>query len=189
MQALAVGAVTTPSGLWVPYLVLEWLDGETLADHLAARLAAGEGPFPLVEAVRLLEPAAAALAVAHSLKVAHRDVKPHNLFVARVGEGRTLKVLDFGIAKVLTDYPTFTEALAATNPGGPTAFTPRYGAPEQFNKQRGASGPWTDVFALALLFVELITGKKALEGDDPTQLYIAAADPTVRPTPRAYATP
>ena len=183
VQALDVGAVTTPSGQWVPYLVLEWLDGETLADHIAARLAAGDGPFPLVEAIRLLEPAARALAVAHSLKVAHRDVKPHNLFLAKVGEGRTLKVLDFGIAKVLTDYPTFTEALAATN-AGPTAFTPRYGAPEQFNKQRGASGPWTDVFALALIFVELVTGKKALEGDDPTQLYISAADPTVRPTAR-----
>jgi serine/threonine-protein kinase len=184
VQALDVGAVTTPSGQWVPYLVLEWLEGETLADHLAARLARGEGPFSTVDAVRLLEPATSALAVAHALKVAHRDVKPHNLFVTKVGDGHTLKVLDFGIAKVLTDYPTFTEALAATKQL-PTAFTPRYGAPEQFNKQRGASGPWTDVFALALIFVELVTGKKALEGDDATQLYVSAADPTLRPTPRA----
>src|SRR5262249_50717450 len=56
---------------------------------------------------------------------------------------------------------------------------------EQFNKQRGASGPWTDVFALALILVELVSGKKALEGDDPTELYIASADPTMRPTARA----
>ena len=184
VQALDVGALTAPSGGWVPYLVLEWLDGETLADHLEGRLARGEGPFPLTEAVRLLEPAARALGVAHALKVAHRDVKPHNLFVAKVGDAQTLKVLDFGIAKVLTDYTSISEALAATNTV-PTAFTPRYGAPEQFNKQRGATGPWTDVFALALILVELLTGKKALEGDDPTQLYVAAADPTFRPTPRA----
>src|SRR6185436_19152074 len=92
-----------------------------------------------------------------------------------------LKVLDFGIAKVIT---ATTAQLEATKMG-PSAFTPRYGAPEQFNKQRGASGPWTDVFALALILVELVSGKKALEGDDPTELYIASADPTLRPTARA----
>ena len=184
VQALDVGAVTTPSGAWVPYLVLEWLDGETLADHVQRRVARGQGAFPLEEAIRLLEPAARALGVAHALKVAHRDVKPQNLFVAKVGAVSTLKVLDFGIAKVLTDYTTLTQALDSTRQT-PTAFTPRYGAPEQFNKQRGATGPWTDVFALALITVELLIGKKALEGDDPTQLYVAAADPTLRPTPRA----
>jgi eukaryotic-like serine/threonine-protein kinase len=164
VQALDVGAVDAPGGAWVPYLVLEWLEGETLADHLAARIERGEGGFPLVEAVRLLEPAARALGVAHELRVAHRDVKPHNLFVTQVGSARTLKVLDFGIAKVLADVATFTEALADTR-AAPAAFTPRYGAPEQFNKQRGASGPWTDVFALALILVEVLTGKKALVGE------------------------
>jgi serine/threonine-protein kinase len=179
VQALDVGAVTSPAG-WVPYLVLEWLEGETLADHLSKRAGA---PYPVEEAIRLIEPAVRALSVAHALKVAHRDVKPHNLFVTEVGGATTLKVLDFGIAKVLTDYPTFTEALAATR-AAPTAFTPRYGAPEQFNKARGPSGPWTDVFALGLILVELLTGQKALEGDDPTQLYVASADPSLRPTPR-----
>jgi formylglycine-generating enzyme required for sulfatase activity/serine/threonine protein kinase len=183
VQALDVGAFTTEDGSWVPYLVLEWLEGETLAEHLKARHERGAGAYSLADAMKLLEPAARALAVAHKQKIAHRDVKPPNLFVTRNNGEQTLKVLDFGIAKVLTDYPTFSEALEATK-AGPTAFTPRYGAPEQFNKQRGASGPWTDVFALALILVELITGKKALDGDDPTQLYIAAADPAVRPTPR-----
>src|SRR5215468_2868177 len=91
VQALDVGAVTTPAG-WVPYLVLEWLEGDTLADHLAKRQWA---PYPLEEAIRLIEPAARALAVAHAMKVAHRDVKPLNLFVTEVGGVRTLKVLDF----------------------------------------------------------------------------------------------
>ena len=184
VQALDVGAFTTPAGLWVPYLILEWLDGVTLAEHLAERAERGAPPYTVTEAVRLLEPAARALAVAHRQKIAHRDVKPPNLFVCRSGAEQTLKVLDFGIAKVLGDHPTFTEALAHTAKL-PAAFTPRYGAPEQFNKQRGATGPWTDVFALALIFVELVTGQKALDGDDPTQLYVVAADPTIRPTPRS----
>lgn len=183
VQALDIGSFTTPEGIWVPYLILEWLEGETLAQHVRKRLERGEGPLRIAEAVKLLEPAARALAVAHSQKVAHRDVKPQNLFITQVGSKRTLKVLDFGIAKVLSDHPTFTQALAATKLG-PTAFTPRYGAPEQFNKKRGATGPWTDVFALALIVVELASGKHALEGDDPTELYIASADPAIRPTLR-----
>src|SRR5262245_23883052 len=158
VQALDVGAFTTAADVWVPYLVLEWLEGETLAEHLSTRAARGDAPYALADAIALLEPAARALAVAHKQKIAHRDVKPPNLFVTEVSGARTLKVLDFGIAKVLTET---TAQLEATKQG-PSAFTPRYGAPEQFNKQRGASGPWTDVFALALILVEVVTGKKAL---------------------------
>lgn len=184
VQALDVGAFVSPNGTWVPYLVLEWLEGETLGELLKGRSHKPDAGMDVYEAVALLEPAARALAVAHGQKIAHRDVKPANLFVTNVGGKRTVKVLDFGIAKVLTEHASFTEALAATRQA-PTAFTPRYGAPEQFNKQRGASGPWTDVFALALVFVELVSGRKALEGDDPTELYVMAADPMMRPTARA----
>ena len=185
VQALDVGAVTTPAGLWAPYLVLEWLDGETLKEHLASRKRSGAGPYSLDGAMALLEPAARALAVAHRQKVAHRDVKPENLYLTQVSGERTLKVLDFGIAKVLAQHAVFTAAPTATQ-AQPTAFTPCYGAPEQFNKKRGATGPWTDVFALALILVELVTGERALHGDDATQLYIAAADPASRPTLRYH---
>ena len=185
VQALDVGAVTTPKGQWVPYLVLEWLEGETVAEHLRNRRDNDDPPYKLERAVRLLEPAARALAVAHRQKVAHRDVKPENLVLMRVSGEQTIKVLDFGIAKVLTQHSTFTAAPAATQKN-PTAFTPGYGAPEQFNKKRGATGPWTDVFALGLILVEMVTGDRALVGDDATQLYIAAADPAARPTPRYH---
>ena len=183
VQALDVGAFTTPAGTWVPYLILEWLEGETLAQRLKTRIDLDEGGMSIAEAIGLLAPAARALAVAHAQKIAHRDVKPANIFLTEVGGKQTTKVLDFGIAKVLADHNTFTTALEATGLA-PAAFTPRYGAPEQFNKQRGASGPWTDVFALALVLVECASGKRALEGDDPTQLYIASADPALRPTLR-----
>ena len=183
VQALDVGAVTTTSGHWVPYLVLEWLEGRTLADFITKRGAAGHDGLSLSAAMKLLDPAVEALALAHRQRVAHRDVKPENLFLTEA-EGRPLlKVLDFGIAKVLAAHATFTASPAATL-DRPTAFTPRYGAPEQFNKRLGATGPWTDVFALALVLVELVSGKRALQGDDPTQLYVAATDPGARPTLR-----
>jgi eukaryotic-like serine/threonine-protein kinase len=184
VQALDVGAFTTPSERWVPYLVLEWLEGQTLGAVLKQREERGEGGMSVAEAVALLGPAARALAIAHQQKIAHRDVKPANLILTEVGGSRTLKVLDFGIAKVLSEHYGRTTALESTAQA-PTAFTPRYGAPEQFNKKRGATGPWTDVFALALVFVECVTGKKALEGDDPTELYVASADPDFRPTLRS----
>jgi len=184
VQALDVGACISPSGIWVPYLIMEWLEGETLGEFLKRRATNGEGGLDLAAAIKMLEPAARALAVAHAQKIAHRDVKPANIFLVEVGGRRTAKVLDFGIAKVLSDHRGYTTALESTAMS-PTAFTPRYGAPEQFNKQRGATGPWTDVFALALVLVECVSGRKALEGDDPTQLYIASADPAFRPTIRA----
>src|SRR5262249_34507296 len=58
-------------------------------------------------------------------------------------------------------------------------------APEQYNRRFGATGPWTDVFAFALVIVEVVSGRQALEGDDMTQLYIAATDPWHRPSLRA----
>ncbi|WP_437798374.1 protein kinase domain-containing protein [Sorangium sp. So ce693] len=184
VQALDIGAFTTQEGGRVPYLVLEWLDGETLAGHLERLRAGGGGALSRREAILLLDPAARALAVAHEQNIAHRDVKPENLFLAEAGGARTLKVLDFGIAKIIGDQRSRTAALASTAEG-PSVFTPRYGAPEQFDKQRGATGPWTDVFALALVFVELVTGARALEGEGIVELYSVVVDPALRPTLRA----
>ena len=184
VQALDVGAAVAPSGVWAPYLVLEWLHGETLEAFLARRREEKKGGVPLDEAFLLLEPAALALAAAHDEGIAHRDVKPANLFLSDGGTPAT-KVLDFGIAKVIADNASITRAMEQTGQT-PSMFTPFYGAPEQFNRRFGATGPWTDVYALALVLVELCSGKSALVGDDVTQLYIATTDPSLRPTPRAH---
>lgn len=184
VQALDVGAAFAPNGVWTPYLVLEWLRGECLEDHLAHLRKSGPGKMPLSEAVALLEPAAMAIAAAHEEGVAHRDIKPANFFTTDVDGVSTMKVLDFGIAKVIADNASITRAFEQTG-HMPSMFTPFYGAPEQFNRRFGATGPWTDVFALALVLVEMTSGQSPLEGDDVTQLYIAATDITMRPTPRA----
>ncbi|XXT15934.1 bifunctional serine/threonine-protein kinase/formylglycine-generating enzyme family protein [Sorangium sp. So ce429] len=183
VQALDAGAAVSPSGEWTPYLVLEWLDGAPLDRDIAERRARGDAARPLAEAVALLAPAAHALEAAHAQGVAHRDIKPANLFLAEIGGRRTMKVLDFGIAKVLSELSSMTQAMAET---GSTlrAFTIHYGAPEQFHQRFGATGPWTDVFALALVLIEVASGNRALLGSDVTQLYIAATDPAFRPSLR-----
>src|SRR5690606_32748195 len=185
VQARDVGAFTTPAGVWVPFMVLEWLEGQSLEQILESDRAAGRPPFTLGEAVRLLAQVAAALDVAHGKGIAHRDVKPANVFV--LGDPRsgraTVKVLDFGVAKMMADNSQFQAALAKTGTAI-ASFTPQYGAPEQFTRSHGATGPWTDVYALALVAAEMLSGRTALEGNDVVQLGYATANPARRPTPR-----
>ncbi len=188
VQALDVGAEVSPSGAWTPYLALEWLDGAPLDAELADRARRGVGGRSLGEAIALLDTAARAIATAHEQGVAHRDLKPSNLFVAYVAGRRVCKVLDFGIAKVMSDLSDATRALQETG-ASLHAFTPQYGAPEQFDRRYGATGPWTDVFAFALVLVEVLTGRPALEGGDTTQLFVASMRPDRRPTPRQSGVP
>jgi formylglycine-generating enzyme required for sulfatase activity/serine/threonine protein kinase len=189
VQARDVGTFVTPSGAWVPYMVLEWLEGVTLEHMLEAernqRGRAGEAAWPIENVIALLEPVAAALEVVHRRGIAHRDIKPANIFVlAPETDEMHVKVLDFGIAKVAqsaAEHGGFTKT-----GGNITSFTPAYGAPEQFSRARGATGPWTDVYALALVMTEMLIGRPPLEGDDFIQLGMATADPSRRPTPGAF---
>jgi formylglycine-generating enzyme required for sulfatase activity/serine/threonine protein kinase len=185
-QARDVGMLRTPSGREMPFMVLEWLEGRSLEEVLEDERARGLAPRTALEAFRILEPAALALALAHKKGIVHRDVKPANIFV--IGDPRgefTVKILDFGIAKVVQDIQREARAFEQTQ-GTMSAFTPAYGAPEQFARSYGATGPWTDVFALALIFTELVTSDAPLRGDDLTQLAFCSMDPLRRPTPRTY---
>jgi formylglycine-generating enzyme required for sulfatase activity len=186
VQPRDIGTVTTPDGQWLPYLVLEWLEGENLEDFLNRERVAGAGPWTLEQCIALLAQVATALDVAHAKGIAHRDVKPSNLFLLgrpTRDEIGTVKILDFGVAKMMSEGGS-TAAHARTGQHL-TSFTPEYGAPEQFNRSFGATGPWTDVYALALVAVELLMGRSLSEGEDLTALGLAAIDPVHRPTPRA----
>lgn len=165
-----------------PYLVLEWLDGEPLDVALERERREGARLRTVSEVVALLRPVAAALGVAHEQGVVHRDIKPANVFLARRPNGSVeAKLLDFGIAKVMTS--SGSAAMRDPTQGAFRGFTMGYAAPEQWNRKFGATGPWTDVFSMSLVCVELLTGKQPLEGDDPGQMMGAAIDPTDRPTP------
>jgi formylglycine-generating enzyme required for sulfatase activity/serine/threonine protein kinase len=186
VQARDIGMLETSKGEHVPYMVLEWLDGAALESVLEDERNRGLPPRSIAEAVSLLEPAAEALALAHRKGIAHRDVKPGNVFVLGDPRGEhTVKLLDFGIAKVVSDAQKMAGSFTKTS-GQITSFTPAYGAPEQFSRTHGSTGPWTDVFALALMVLELVTGKEPLEGDDFLQLGFSSASTDRRPTPRTF---
>jgi serine/threonine-protein kinase len=179
VRSIDFGSISAPNGLWAPYMVLEWLEGVSLADDLEQRRQRGMRGRTVEETIALLASAAEGLSIAHEKRVAHRDVKPANFFLMRDSKGQHLKVLDFGIAKVLRDDD---------NKGGTkskfASFTWGYAAPEQLDPRVGQQGLATDVYAFALVVTELLTDKHPLDGRDPVALLKAAIDPTIRPTPR-----
>ena len=185
VQARDVGAYTTREGRWLPFMVLEWLDGTPLDTILAEDQRQGQA-WSESEVVGFLRRILPILDVAHRRGIAHRDMKPANIFIMG-DDARALatpcKLLDFGVAKMLSDQAKVSAALARTG-AAISSFTPRYGAPEQFTRSYGATGPWTDVYAVALVACEMLAARVALEGNDLVQFGFSSANPARRPTPR-----
>ncbi|APR80597.1 serine/threonine protein kinase [Minicystis rosea] len=189
VRPLHVGVLGPEVGRLVPFLALEWLDGEGLDCIIKRRRREQQQPFSLRELVDLLQPAAAALSQAHRLPtqagpyaIIHRDLKPENIFVVRGQEAATVKILDFGIAR--TKSAAAMQAGRVTDNAAADAFTPGYAAPEQWMPKRfGEVGPWTDVFGLALTMVEALLGRPPVDGD-LTAMMGTITDPNRRPTPR-----
>jgi serine/threonine protein kinase len=185
VQARDVGAYTTPAGQWLPFMVLEWLDGTPLDAILAEDQRLGR-PWTESEVVGFLRRILPILDVAHRRGVTHRDIKPANIFIMGSdvrAPDTPCKLLDFGVAKMVSEHAKVNAALAKTGVAI-TSFTPRYGAPEQFTRSYGATGPWTDVYAVALLACEMLAGRVALEGEELVQFGFSSANPARRPTPR-----
>jgi serine/threonine protein kinase len=179
VRCIGYGAVVSPTQAWAPFLVLEWLEGRALSEDLGARRKNHARGRSLEETLDLLAPVAQALVYAHSQRVAHRDVKPANVFLMAEGG---LKLLDFGIAKVMDAGATAENAQHTT--GGPGSFTPYYAAPEQLDPRLGRTGPWTDVYGFALVLVEMLTDRSPIDGNDLVSVIAQSTDPVRRPTPR-----
>jgi len=184
VRAFEMGSIRGRDGSRAPYLAIEWLDGASLDHELRSRRALGLPPLSLTAVVALLRAPAEGLARAHSKGIVHHDIKPGNLFIStRDGGEQCVKILDFGIAKLVDDSLDRNEPLSSTVTAT-TAFTPLYAAPEQWVETLGRTGAWTDVHALALVAVELLTGSAPFAGREPREIMTACLAQT-RPTPRA----
>jgi eukaryotic-like serine/threonine-protein kinase len=186
-RTLATGRTTAPrTGETVPYRVREWFEGESLASDLARRRLEGTRPRNVEEALALLAPAIEGIALAHERGVWHLSLDPGNLFLARLaGEGgeSRLKVLDFGTARANVGAdarPTLDSEITR----GLYLLHPEYAAPEQLDKNIGEPGPWSDVYALALIMIEVLAERADVAGRDTAALVQRAVDKQTRPTPR-----
>jgi len=198
VRPLHVDVLQQQDGRFVPFLAMEWLEGEALDTVIARRRDEGLLPIGLPKLVKMLKPAALALARSHHFQgphgiesIIHRDLKPENIFIAQIGGVETVKILDFGIAKAsrvatqaagrMVESPTSLGLGPQEDPG---AFSPGYGAPEQWAPKRfGEAGPWTDVWGISLTMVEVLVGGPVIDGDAITMRKIAL-DEKRRPTPR-----
>ncbi|MFL5343350.1 MAG: serine/threonine-protein kinase [Hyalangium sp.] len=147
-----------------PYVVMELLHGVALSTFLRKRKKLGAD-----EAVGILDEILSALVAAHKEGVIHRDLKPGNVFLVENGEGaRSVKLLDFGIAKVVQFRPS--RPLTAQ---GNILGTPEYMAPEQVRGE--AVGPTTDLYAVGIIAFQLLTGRLPFTGE-ATRVLLAQVD-------------
>src|SRR2546422_3177944 len=142
------------------YLVLELVEGETLADRIA------RGPIPVEEALEIAKHICEALEAAHEKGIVHRDLKPANVKITPEGK---VKVLDFGLAKAISGTATATTlsnspTLVSGTMGGAIIGTAAYMSPEQARGRE--AGQRSDIFAFGCVLYEMLTGEQAFNGEE-----------------------
>ena len=162
-------------GVDAPILVMPLLEGESL-DRFLAR----QGRLSERAALEVLEPVVSGMRAAHARGVIHRDLKPPNVFLANDGSGlRTVLVLDFGLAKILSDDGTDDGADKLTRTGA-LLGTPWYMAPEQLFGDASVDHR-ADVWAVGVMVYECISGKRPIEGRSYGQIARNVARGTISP--------
>jgi serine/threonine-protein kinase len=154
----------------LPFIVMEYLEGHDLAKELRER-----GTLPVPEAVDIALQVCLAMSEAHARGIVHRDLKPGNLFLARQDGRRVVKVMDFGISKLVLD-PTEADLTTTETALG----TPNYMAPEQVVSSKSIDYR-VDIWAIGVILYRVLTGTFPFSGDGPTGIAVAIA--TQRPTP------
>ena len=178
-RPLGGGWMEMDDGTEIPCVILEWLAGKTLE----AMLDAERGRFrrTATEALALMAAPLEVLAAAHQLGLAHRDIKPSNFFVCAdtLTPDAPIRLLDLSLAKLSRRGET-----SMPRPGV-LFMTPNYAAPEQFRGDDPLIGPWTDVFGVALVLIELMAGYgPVMQGHTLEALQAASEDRNRRPSPR-----
>jgi serine/threonine protein kinase len=173
-EARAVAALNHPNILAIhdlgthqgaPFLVSELLEGETLREKIEA------GPVPVRRAIEYALGIAQGLAAAHDRGIVHRDLKPENVFLTRDGR---VKVLDFGLAKLLRPEEVHEAAVTITSPPtlpGMILGTMGYMSPEQV--RGAATDARSDIFSFGAVLYEMLTGKRAFKRDTAAETMTA----------------
>jgi serine/threonine-protein kinase len=146
-----------------PYLVMELLKGETLADHLRRKQ-----KLSVTEASELVRQACTGVQAAHDAGIVHRDLKPENLFIVERDHRPFVKILDFGISKF---DPQLTGGEMSTTREGASLGTPLYMPPEQVRGDKRIDAR-ADVYALGVILYECVTGRRPYEAETLAHLAV-----------------
>ncbi len=147
------------------YLVMELLEGHSVGDELQER-----GRIPYRRAIEIARTVADVLATAHASGIVHRDIKPENVFIARVGEAETVKVLDFGLAKLIGGVDTSVSLTER----GQLIGTPDYMSPERLSESSTLGGA-ADVYSLGVMLFEMLTGRIPYDLPGTSAAHVIAA--------------
>ena len=173
-EACTIAALNHPNILGIhdigahdgaPFLVSEFLEGQTLREKLVS------GPLPVRRALEYALGIAEGLAAAHEKGIVHRDLKPENVFVTRDGR---MKVLDFGLAKLVRPEEDHEAAVTLTSPAtlpGMVMGTVGYMSPEQVRGE--AIDPRSDIFSFGAVLYEMLTGKRAFKRETSAETMTA----------------
>lgn len=163
-EAKAIGSVLHPNiveifeigtlGEQLPYLVMELLQGETLGEYLRRMRR-----LPVAEVLSIGAQIADALDAAHEVGIVHRDLKPENIFLAEAPGAPTVKLLDFGLAKLVNQDGAIRHTKSGVFLG-----TPQYMSPEQADRPRSVDGR-SDIYSLGIILFELATGQVPFRAD------------------------
>jgi hypothetical protein len=184
-EARAAGAIGHPNICEVydlgqledgsPFLVMEKLVGQTLADRINR-----EGGLPFDDVADVMIQVLSGLIAAHDKGIVHRDIKPENIFLARrVGCPPIAKILDFGVSKMMPAYATGDDNLDLTRTGM-VMGTPYYMSPEQARGQRDLDGR-VDVYACGVMMYEAVAGKRPFLAPNYNALLLAIINTSPRP--------
>ncbi len=159
-----LGHGTTIEG--APFVEMEWLEGATLRDVLVAR-----ERLELVEVLDILIPVCSALATCHERGIIHRDIKPENVMLCAPG-GRDVKLIDFGMAKLLKGTPITHD--------GQLFGTPQYIAPERITMDQDLTSA-IDIYSMGIMAYEMMTGERPFDDEEPQKILMAHLTRSVPP--------
>ena len=176
-EARAAGAIGHPNICEVydlglledgsPYLVMEKLVGTTLADRIKK-----EGGMPFEDVIEVLVQVLSGLVAAHDKGIVHRDIKPENIFLAqRIGSRPIIKLLDFGVSKMMPEFASGDDGLDLTRTGM-VMGTPYYMSPEQARGERNLDGR-VDVYACGVVMYEALAGRRPFLAPNYNALLLA----------------
>ena len=185
-EAQAVAAVRHPNVVEIldvfeldadtPVIVMALLQGETLGQRLAR-----EPRLSMTEAAGYLLPVISAIGTAHARGIVHRDLKPDNIYLSDEAEGTRVKVLDFGIAKLLGIDRAPHDSMSTQS--GSTLGTPSYMAPEQASGEKDVDHR-ADIWALGVIAYECLSGMRPIEGENAGQVIMRLMTTGITPLAR-----